>query len=117
MKTRPLCPICTARPVAVNYTRNGITYYRSVCTSCIRKGKKIKLLPPTWFRSGYRKKDYCELCNFKAKYKEDQLRVFYLDGNLKNNDWSNLKTICLNCQQEVYRAKWTWKPSPIVPDF
>ena len=42
---------------------------------------------------------------------------FYVDGNLKNNNWLNLKTICLNCAQEVYRSKLPWKPAPIVPDF
>ena len=117
MHNRKLCPICTARPVAVNYKRHGITYYRSLCTACIRKGKKLKQNPPVWFRAGYRKKDVCEKCGFKAKFKEDQLRVFYVDGNLRNNDFYNLKTICLNCQQEIYKMKINWKPSPVVPDF
>jgi len=45
------------------------------------------------------------------------MRVYYVDGNLKNNDWNNLKTICLNCQAAVLDAKLGWKPSDLVADF
>ena len=71
---------------------------------------------PGWARSGYTKKDKCERCNFKFKFLT-QSRVFYLDGNLNNNDWTNLKTLCLNCQEEVFKSKLPWKPSPLVADF
>jgi len=97
MEARKMCP-CGANPVAVNYIKQGRTHYRTLCTPCIHKGRKSKPPAPSWFRSGYRKKPHCEKCGFKAKYPEDQLRVFYLDGNLKNNTNVNLKTICLNCQ-------------------
>lgn len=117
MLTRKLCPVCTVHPVAVNYIKNDVTHYRRMCTPCIHKGKKIKPTPPMWFKHGYRKKTICEKCGFKAKYPEDQLRVFYLDGNLRNNSWSNLRTICLNCQQEVFKSRLSWKPADLVPDF
>jgi len=92
---RKLCPTCTTNPVAINYRKDSQLHYRSQCLSCIRKGRKIKPAAPGWFKSGYRKKDRCEKCNFKSRYPEDQLRVFYVDGNLRNNNWANLKTICL----------------------
>lgn len=116
MSNRNICPICHANPVAINYVKDNVTHYRSRCSSCIRKGRKLKAIPPAWLKSGYKKLDHCEKCNFKAKH-TDQLSVFYIDGNLKNNNWLNLKTICLNCAQEVYRSKLPWKPAPIVPDF
>lgn len=118
MLNRKICPVCTKNPTAVNYKdKNGNVHYRSMCSACIHAGKKIKPPVPAWYKTGYRKKPCCEKCGFKAKYPEEQLRVFYLDGNLKNNSWSNLKTICLNCQQEIYKIRLPWKPADIVPDF
>ena len=116
MKIRPLCPSCSQRPVAVNCINNGTTYYRKVCDRCSRGGLKPKSKPPEWVKSGYKKKPQCERCGFKLKYPE-QSSVFYVDSNLKNNNWLNLKTVCLNCQQEVYKSKLTWKTGPITPDF
>lgn len=117
MLPRKLCPICNSHPAAINYIKDGRTYYRSMCTPCIHKKRKIKPAAPSWFKTGYRKKDKCEKCNFKAKYPEAQLGVFYLDGDLRNNVWTNLKTICLNCQQEVHRSRLPWVQSDLVPDF
>lgn len=117
MNNRKLCPTCNQRPVAINCIKEGHTYYRRVCDVCARSGKKLKPKPPSWAQSGYTKKPQCERCGFKAKYPAEQLGVFYVDGNLKNNNWLNLKTVCLNCQQEIYKSKLPWKPAPIVPDF
>jgi hypothetical protein len=57
------------------------------------------------------------MCNFKAELVEKQLSVFHIDGNKRNTDRSNLKTICLNCQQVVYRSRLPWRPADLVPDF
>ena len=116
MLERKLCPNCHRNPVAVNYIREGTTHYRNSCAACIRKGKKLKPEPPAWVRSGYKKKSACEKCGFKFKLVEQSI-VFHVDGNLKNNDWPNLKTICLNCQQEIYKSRLPWKPAPIISDF
>jgi len=40
MKKRALCTVCNMKPVAVNYHKNGRTFYRTKCDSCIRKQKK-----------------------------------------------------------------------------
>lgn len=114
---RPICPVCTQRSVAINYRSAGKVRYRKLCDSCIRQGKKLKPIPPSWIKAGYRKKERCDMCGFKAKYPVKQLRVFYVDGNLKNNLHTNLKTVCLNCQVDVTNSKLAWKPSDLTPDF
>ena len=116
MQERKLCPGCSQRPVAVNYRRDSVTHYRSRCDVCIRDGKRVTIAKPAWHRAGYTKKTTCEKCGFKSKYPE-QLGVFYIDGNLKNNNWVNLKTICLNCQREVYKSRLKWVRDPLVSDF
>jgi len=40
MEKRALCSTCKSKPVAVNYHKNGKTFYRTKCDSCIRKEKK-----------------------------------------------------------------------------
>jgi hypothetical protein len=117
MTERKLCPTCLENPVAVNYIREDVTHYRSKCASCIRKGRKLKPEPPAWARSGYKKTERCELCNFKARVPARQLFVFHVDGNLKNNNWHNLKTVCANCRIELDSTRVNWRPAAIVPDF
>ena len=114
---RPYCQLCHENFAAVNYVRNNITYYRTECAACIRKKSKIKPIPPAWVRAGYKKKSKCDRCNFLAKNTKTQLRVYYIDGNLKNNDWTNLKTICLNCQADLQTSKSGWKPADLVADY
>lgn len=114
---RPFCNTCHINHCAVNYTDpNGLVRYRTKCTQCIRLVKKQKKYVPTWAKSGYTKKPQCDKCNFKFKL-PTQSNVFYMDGNLKNNNWTNLKTICLNCQNEILKSKTLWKPGPITPDY
>ena len=117
MLKRDLCPICHENQVAVNYIREGVTHYRNMCAGCIRKGRKLKPQPAAWAMSGYKKKDRCDLCNFKSKHPK-QMSVFHVDGNLKNNNWLNLKTVCANCRIELLNTKQLpWKPAPIEADF
>jgi hypothetical protein len=114
---RPWCQTCKDRLVAVNYVKENVQHYRSQCDVCLRKGKKIKATPPLWAKRGYQKKPHCEKCGFVAELPDQQLRVFHVDGNLKNVDWVNLKTICLNCQPMVYKSRVPWKPADPVPGF
>ena len=116
MSERKLCPVCNKNPVAINYIRNGKTHYRNVCGSCARKGKKVKVKPPAWYQSGYRKKPTCDRCGFKSEA-EAQLLVYHVDGNLNNNDRLNLKTVCLNCRPMITKSRLPWKPAGIVADF
>lgn len=109
---RSTCPKCHKHPVAINYYRKEKVHYRTMCTPCLHKKKKF--VAPGWFKSGYKKTKACDRCGFKFKLAE-QGHVYYIDGNINNNNWVNLKTICLNCQVEV--AKTRWKPSTLTPDF
>jgi hypothetical protein len=116
MTKRELCTACNQNPRAINYVKDEVYHYRSRCAACIRRGKRLKTVP-AWAKTGYTKKPQCDKCGFKFKFPVEQSAVFYVDGNLKNNAWTNLKTLCLNCVQEVYKSRVPWKPAEIVPDF
>jgi hypothetical protein len=116
--SRGLCVECTLAPQAINYIDpDGVQHYRSKCAGCIRKGKKLRLQPPAWVKSGYKKPERCEMCGFKAKIPAKQLFVYHVDGDLKNNNWHNLKTVCANCRIELGNSRLGWKPATILPDF
>ena len=112
---RPLCPVCNQRPLAINCYRNGQTYYRSRCEHCIKKNKKLPTPKPRWQSAGYKKKPACDKCGFKARYSA-QLLVYHVDGNLHNSEVKNLKTLCLNCTEEIKRSDLPWKKGDLEPD-
>ncbi len=114
---RPICKDCGENPAAINYKNGDEIHYRSTCATCMRKAHNLKPIPPSWVKAGYKKKQKCERCNFVASNLKTQMRVYYLDGNLKNNDWSNLKTVCLNCQAAIQDSKLGWKPAGLEADF
>ena len=111
---RPLC-VCGQRPAAVNYIKDGKTYYRKKCESCL-KYNTVGYGIPKWKMSGYSKKEFCEKCGFKSKHSE-QFNVFHVDGDLSNCRPSNLKTICANCQRIVQKEGIKWKQGDLLPDF
>jgi len=109
---RPLCK-CGQRPAAINYYKNGRTYYRKLCEVCLKFGKPSV---PKWKLSGYKKKDVCEKCGFKSKHSE-QFNVYHIDGDLNNSRMGNLKTICANCQRVLQKEGVRWKQGDLLPDF
>lgn len=113
---KPLCLSCGKQPCSINYIKDGTTHYRSMCMSCIRKGREKKPVRPAWAVVGYKKKNKCERCGFKAKTQK-QLFVFYVDGNKKNHGITNLKTICANCSIEIEGLAGGWSPADLVPDL
>lgn len=112
--TRPLC-ICKLRPAAINYLKNGRTYYRKKCEICIRYGGVGKGYPK-WYQDGYRMRSACDKCGYKSKYKE-QFNVFHIDGNLNNTRAVNLKTVCANCQRVLHIEGHQWRQGDLLPDF
>ena len=112
---RPVCSTCNQRFVAVNYTRDDVVHYRTKCDYCIKKNKKIKTPKPRWQLDGYKKKPTCDRCGFKARY-SSQLMVYHLDGNLNHSDLRNLRTVCLNCVEEVKRLDIPWVPNQLQAD-
>ena len=110
---RPLCQ-CGLRPAAVNYHKNGKTFYRSMCETCLKKGKFYGI--PKWYRSGYRIRNQCDKCGFKSPHKEI-FAVYHIDENLDNCRPSNLKTVCANCQRILAKEGIKWKQGDLVADF
>lgn len=111
---RPLCQ-CGMRPAAINYIKNNKKYYRKKCEICL-KYNGVAVGVPLWQVNGYTKKDYCEKCKFSSPYQE-QFNVYHIDGNLQNSKFSNLKTICANCQRILSKEGLKWKQGDLVPDF
>ena len=110
---RPLCK-CGQRPAAVNYKKGKKTYYRKLCERCLRNGINHGI--PKWKQAGYEQKNTCDKCGYKSKHKE-QFSVYYIDGDLNNVRYSNLKTICSNCSKILYKEGVRWKQGELVPDF
>jgi len=110
---RELCRICKERPVAINYQKNNKTFYRSKCDHCAKGRKSGK---PLWQLAGYKKKNICDKCGFTSKFAE-QFNVFYVDGNPKNCQFANLKTVCANCQRILHKLKLPWRQGDLKPDF
>ena len=113
---RPLCIVCNQRHAGINYRRNGKTYYRKKCDTCIREGRGIKPAKPNWTKSGYKKKIVCDKCGFRSRWAK-QIVVYYVDGDLNNTKQNNLKSICLNCSVAIEKQDVPWiKELSITPD-
>lgn len=110
---RDLCNFCGQRPVAINYYKNGQTFYRSKCDHCAKNRIHEK---PLWSLAGYKKKAACDKCGFTSKFQE-QFNVYYADGNPKNCRPNNLKTVCANCQRILHKLKLPWRQGDLKPDF
>jgi len=110
---RDLCRSCKERPVAINYYRDGRAFYRSKCDHCAKGRKQTR---PLWALSGYKKKTECDKCGFKSKH-DEQFNVYYIDGNPSNCRYSNLKTVCANCQRILHKLKLPWRQGDLKPDF
>ena len=110
---RKLCKNCGQRPAAINYYKEGKTFYRSKCDHCARGYEKSR---PLWAIHGYKKKTACDKCGFTSKHPE-QFNVFHVDGDLQNCRYTNLKTVCLNCQRILHKEGIKWKQGDLVPDF
>jgi hypothetical protein len=44
------------------------------------------------------------------------LLVYHCDGNLHNTNIANLRTVCLNCVEEVKRLDVPWVNGELTPD-
>lgn len=112
---RPICKQCNKNVSAVNYIREGVTHYRSICDECGRKKNKLKPRSPNWEKSGYRKKSTCDSCGFHSIY-HTQITVFHIDGSLENVSPNNLRSICLNCVEVIKKKEVIWKRGDLIPD-
>ena len=113
---RPLCIECKTKPRAYAYRKGDKIYWRRLCDTCNRKKNNKKAGGITALqRSGYKKKRKCELCGFKAQ-NPIQLDVFFVDGNLRNTTFTNLKTVCANCQRLGGTKRLGWRIGDLEAD-
>lgn len=113
---RPICKSCNKNLCAVNYIRNGKTYYRSICDECGKKKTKKKPTVPSWQKAGYKKKPTCDVCGFRSLF-SSQMMVYHIDGKLENNQFTNLRTVCLNCVEVIKRKEVTWRRGDLEVDY
>lgn len=113
---RPICKVCNKNFCSINYKKNNITHYRSVCDNCNRKKSKLKPRTYSWEKSGYKKKNICDVCGFKSIF-NTQMTVFHIDGSLKNTELNNLRTVCLNCVEVVKKKEVNWKRGDLQVDY
>jgi hypothetical protein len=102
-------------PAAVNCHRGDRVYYRRLCSSCIRRGRRLPQQKPRWESAGYRKMTQCDRCGFRARY-STQLTVFHVNGDLRDCDVRNLRTVCLNCVVEVSKSDLPWRRGDLEED-
>lgn len=101
--------------MAINYIKENTTHYRTQCYHCIRKKRGLRLPKPKWAESGYKKKSKCDICGFRSTYSAQTL-VYHIDGNLKNTNVSNLRTVCLNCTVVIQKSDSVWKDGDLEAD-
>jgi len=109
---RPLCK-CGQRVAAINYKKEGKTYYRKLCGTCQRNGVGHGI--PKWKQAKYEKKQYCEKCGFRSNFPE-QFDVYHIDGDLNSCRPNNLKTVCANCQRILQKTGVRWRQGDLTPD-
>lgn len=115
-KIRPICKQCNKNFRLVNYIREGVTHYRSLCNECGNKKVRKRTAKANWEKAGYKKKQVCDVCGFKSLY-NTQMTVFHIDGDLRNTEFNNLRSICLNCVEVVKRKEVTWKRGDLQVDY
>ena len=109
---RPLCK-CGLRPRAINYHKQGKTFYRRLCNVCLKQGAAGVA---RWYQAGYRLKNNCDKCGFKSLHKEI-FTVFHVDGDLNNCRPQNLKTVCSNCARVLHKEGIKWRQGDLIPDL
>lgn len=112
---RPLCQNCKrclAARAGGNFKKDGSPYYKKLCTGCMHEKNHGVRHPfisrhknsKPWIKH---KKTSCEDCGFIAKH-ACQLDVDHVDGNKKNNELANLRTLCANCHRLKTQINRDW---------
>ena len=90
---RPDCVHCGQKARYHTKQADGsVKYWRNICTMCHKNHGQAQ------YKYRLHKKDYCETCGFVAVHRV-QLDVDHIDGNHKNDNPDNLKTVCSNCHR------------------
>lgn len=115
LSKRPFCPKCNKHRCSINYWKGDIPHFRNICNDCGKKTARSKTKIANWEKAGYKKKNKCDLCGFVPIY-PSQITVFYIDGNLNNASFNNLRSICLNCIEVVKKKEVNWKRGDLQVD-
>lgn len=90
---RPLCENCKVTLAKPNgKSKHGFQKWHRYCSTCSKAAYNNK------FGFLLNKKNKCEKCGFVPEDK-CQLDIVYKDGNIKNKEKSNMKTLCANCNR------------------
>lgn len=73
-------------------SKHGFQKWHKYCSTCAKAAYNEK------FGFLLYKEDVCGSCGFVPEDK-CQLDIVYVDGNKKNKEKSNIKTICANCSR------------------
>ncbi len=102
-----MCKHCNHNLAKPNGTsKHGFTKWHKYCVDC------AKALYNSKFGYLLNKKAKCERCGFIPEDK-CQLDIVYKDGNKKNKEKSNMKTLCANCNR-VHQKKQREKKKTLL---
>jgi hypothetical protein len=90
---RPFCTKCNIALAKPNgKSKHGFKKWHKYCSSCANAAYNPK--------NGHllNKHNCCEECGF-VPVDMCQLDIMYVDGNKKNKEKSNIKTVCANCNR------------------
>jgi HNH endonuclease len=93
-----ICITCNVNvQMSSGKSKLGFKRYTPYCSTCHKR--KYNVSQKTSYKRYQRfKKDTCEQCGFIPKH-IGQLDVHHIDHNHRNNEESNLKTLCANCHR------------------
>ena len=91
--SRPLCEQCKVSLAKQNgVSKHGFKKWHKYCSSCAKAAYDEK------FGFLLNKKNKCDKCNFLPEDK-CQLDIVYKDGDKKNKEKANMRTLCANCNR------------------
>ena len=94
-----VCSICGEVKIYPSIKKRGLTW------KCSEKEKAYIRKNRMKYKYQGHKQSFCSLCGFVPQHK-CQLDVDHMDGNHKNNDRINLRTVCANCHRyETYSRR------------
>lgn len=103
-----VCDVCGPTSITLRDGRVDKLNSKYRCSFLAAKNKRHSLRPHTRYR-----KESCETCGFIPQH-GSQLDVDHIDGNSKNNDPSNLQTLCANCHRLKTILNADWQRNPVL---
>ena len=112
----PMCRCGKHKRYRKTWRKDGVTpIFHSKCDHCKGRAQKRNQRRKKSMYN-YERKTYCEKCGFVAEH-HCQLDVDHIDGNHKNNDNSNLQTLCANCHRLKTFLNKDWESAEEEGEF